>query len=206
MFTFMLMSTIRHAKEMVISTKALNFISSNVRIIALSVFLGAQMPNSFTTQIPCFLLFMEVFWGAQMPHSFTTQILPSDQQHQCHFPVLPGRTSNCGTSLQWSHRWYDRGTKSFIFLSLSEDQNFTSVVAMQGLSSWWHGVVFRLLARDRLGHWQKIPSNWISQQLLWNLSTSVDTINLLTPASILYSVRGVSTWASLVARWLYSVC
>ena len=57
------MSTIRHAKEMVISTKALNFISSKVRIIALSV-----------------------FWGAQMPNSFTTQILPSDQQHQCHFP------------------------------------------------------------------------------------------------------------------------
>ena len=33
-FTFMLMSTMRQAKEIVISTKALNFISSNARIIA----------------------------------------------------------------------------------------------------------------------------------------------------------------------------
>ena len=24
------------------------------------------------------------------------------------FPVLPGRTSNCGTSLQWSYRWWQR--------------------------------------------------------------------------------------------------
>ena len=75
-FTLRLMSTIRHAKEIVIRTKALNFISSNLRIIAEQRTINCQ---ELFTEMPflCFL-FLRVhlvffFFQRAGSYSFTTK-------------------------------------------------------------------------------------------------------------------------------------